>query len=140
VKHSRFAYPDRLKIGCKTEKRPESVAEWLAMMRRALERAPLKPQIEDVPFDGGLVGTTGYDVVRFFERLPPNHAGSTACRKRSTSRPSRCSCSITSRVASPCRTPARNRIDKRCASVVNALRGGLDAAQRGTKFGPPPRA
>ena len=45
------------------------------MMRRALERAPLlKPQIEDVPFDGGLVGTTGYDVVRFFERLPPNHA------------------------------------------------------------------
>ncbi len=68
-------YPDRLKIDGKAEKRPASAAEWLAMMRGALERAPLlKPQIEDVPFDGGLVGTTGYDVVRFFERLPPNHA------------------------------------------------------------------
>ena len=68
-------YPDRLKIDGKTEKRPASAAEWLAMMRSALERAPLlKPQIEDMPFDGGLVGTTGYDVVRFFERLPPNRA------------------------------------------------------------------
>ncbi len=45
------------------------------MMRGALERAPLlKPQIDGIPFDGGLVGTTGYDVVRFFERLPPNRA------------------------------------------------------------------
>ena len=49
--------------------------EWQAMMRGALERAPLlKPQIDGIPFDGGLVGTTGYDVVRFFERLPPNRA------------------------------------------------------------------
>ena len=79
-----------MKIDGKTEKRPENSAEWLAMMRGAMTRAPLlKPQIEGVPFDGGLVGTTGYDVVRFFERLPPNRASWTACRKRCTSRPSR---------------------------------------------------
>ena len=32
----------------------------------------LAPEIEGIPFNGGLVGTTGYDVVRFFERLPPS--------------------------------------------------------------------
>src|SRR5262245_40124151 len=38
-------YPDRLKIDGKAEKRPASAAEWLALMRRALEHAPLlKPQ------------------------------------------------------------------------------------------------
>ena len=68
-------YPDRLTINGKAERRPTNAAEWQAMMRGALERAPLlKPQIDGIPFDGGLVGTTGYDVVRFFERLPPNRA------------------------------------------------------------------
>src|SRR6185436_1551360 len=66
-------YPDRLAIDGKTERRPSTAAEWLALMRRVLDRAPaLQPTIEGIPFNGGLVGTTGYDVVRFFERLPPN--------------------------------------------------------------------
>ena len=68
-------YPDRLAVNGKPEPRPKSLDEWLTLMRGALERAPLlKPQIEGIPFDGGLVGTAGYDVVRFFERLPPNRA------------------------------------------------------------------
>ena len=68
-------HSDRLLIDGKAARRPTNAAEWQTMMRTALERAPLlKPQIEGIPFDGGLVGTTGYDVVRFFERLPPNRA------------------------------------------------------------------
>ena len=38
------------------------------------EPPALKPEIEGIPFNGGLVGTTGYDVVRFFEKLPGNRA------------------------------------------------------------------
>src|SRR5262245_37511846 len=68
-------YRDRLTIDGKPQRRPTDAVEWQTMMRRALERAPLlKPQIDGIPFDGGLVGTTGYDVVRLFERLPPNRA------------------------------------------------------------------
>ena len=67
-------YPDRLTIDGQAAERPANAAEWLALMRSTLERAPtLQPEIDGIPFNGGLVGTTGYDVVRFFERLPPNH-------------------------------------------------------------------
>jgi anthranilate synthase component 1 len=66
-------YADRLMIDGQAAKRPTNAVEWLALMRDALHRAPtLQPEIDDIPFNGGLVGTTGYDVVRFFERLPPN--------------------------------------------------------------------
>src|SRR5215468_10357000 len=48
-------HPDRLTIDGKSAKRPANAPEWLAMMRDALDRAPLlKPQIEGIPFDGGL--------------------------------------------------------------------------------------
>lgn len=56
---------------------PENGTDWLALMRGALRRAPeLEPAIDGIPFNGGLVGAVGYDVVRFFERLPP-HGGAT---------------------------------------------------------------
>ena len=43
-------------------------------VRDALAASPqLNPVIEGIPFAGGLVGATGYDVVRYFERLPDNH-------------------------------------------------------------------
>src|SRR5262249_30640285 len=68
-------YPDGLTANGQPENGPFNAAEWQAMMRSALDRAPLlKPQIDGIPFDGGLVGSTGYDVVRFFEKLPPNRA------------------------------------------------------------------
>ena len=68
-------YPDRLSVNGKAEPRPTNADEWQTMMRSVLERAPLlKPQIEGIPFDGGLVGAAGYDTVRFFERLPANRA------------------------------------------------------------------
>jgi len=130
-------YPDRLKIDGKTEKRPASVAEWLALMRGALERAPLlKPQIEDIPFDGGLVGTTGYDVVRFFERLPPNRAELDGLPQAVYVAPESLLVfdHLTRRVALLHSGSERDRQALR-TSVVNALRGGLDAPQRGSKFG-----
>ena len=55
--------------------RPGNAAQWLALMRDALARSPkLKPEIPGNPFSGGLVGAAGYDIVRYFERLPDNRA------------------------------------------------------------------
>jgi anthranilate synthase component 1 len=68
-------YADRLSVNGQPAPRPSSLPEWLALMRDSLAKAPrLAPAIDGIPFDGGLVGTTGYDVVRYFERLPPNRA------------------------------------------------------------------
>jgi anthranilate synthase component 1 len=52
--------------------RPRNRQDYLAALRRVLEIAP-RPQPDDnLPFAGGLVGVSGYDVVRLFERLPEN--------------------------------------------------------------------
>jgi len=65
-------YEDRIVVDGNPEPRPEGPGAWQSLMRDTLARCPeLKPSIDDIPFDGGLVGTTGYDIVRFFERLPP---------------------------------------------------------------------
>ncbi len=62
---------DGLTIGDKTHPRPESQAEYLAALRQAMEQVPQPlPDVADVPFTGGLVGVSGYDVVRLFESLP----------------------------------------------------------------------
>ena len=51
--------------------RPESQEAYLDALRKALSLAPVpKPDVMDLPFTGGLVGVSGYDVVRLFERLP----------------------------------------------------------------------
>jgi anthranilate synthase component I len=51
--------------------RPPDAAAWLALMRRALAASPrLSPTLEHLPYCGGLVGAAGFDVVRYFERLP----------------------------------------------------------------------
>ena len=55
--------------------RPESGKAWLEILRDALVTSPeLRPAIEGLPFAGGLVGASGYDVVRFFEVLPKNQS------------------------------------------------------------------
>ena len=51
--------------------RPRGREELLAALRNALALAPrLAPTVPDLPFAGGLVGVAGYDLVRYFERLP----------------------------------------------------------------------
>ena len=50
---------------------PADQHEYLDALRQALKNAPApKPEVEGLPFSGGLVGVSGYDVVRLFERLP----------------------------------------------------------------------
>jgi anthranilate synthase component 1 len=131
-------HPDRLTVNGKAEARPANAAEWQTMMRGALERAPLlKPQIDGIPFDGGLVGTTGYDVVRFFERLPPNRAERDGLPQAAYVAPESLLVfdHLTRRVALLHAGDERDRQALRTA-VVKALRGGLDAPDRPGKFSP----
>ena len=68
-------FPDRLLINGAPAPRPTTATGWSAVLRRAMNEAPdLLPKIDGLPFTGGLVGAFGYDVVRYFERLPPNRA------------------------------------------------------------------
>jgi anthranilate synthase component I len=60
-----------LTVDGKTTAAPRSQHELLEALRAALARAPQPmPQIPGVPLPGGLVGVAGYDLVRYFERLP----------------------------------------------------------------------
>jgi anthranilate synthase component 1 len=50
---------------------PQGRAELLECLRKILAETPNPtPKIPGIPFTGGLVGVAGYDIVRFFERLP----------------------------------------------------------------------
>jgi anthranilate synthase component I len=60
-----------LSVGGKLSPAPKSQNELLDALRAALKAAPLpQPNIPGVPLLGGLVGVAGYDLVRYFERLP----------------------------------------------------------------------
>ena len=60
-----------LRVGSDVCERPQNQDDYLDALRAALKRAPVpQPQIEGLPFCGGLVGVSGYDVVRLFEKLP----------------------------------------------------------------------
>ena len=51
--------------------RPANQQQYLDALRGALAQAPRPgPEVDGLPFAGGLVGVSGYDVVRLFERLP----------------------------------------------------------------------
>src|SRR6185295_9655986 len=131
-------HPDGLRIDGKTERRPTTAAEWLALMRRVLDRAPaLQPTIEGIPFNGGLVGTTGYDVVRFFERLPPNKRELAGLPQGVYVAPESLLVfdHLTRRVAllHAGSESERQALRKR---VVQALRGGLDAPDHQGDFTP----
>lgn len=64
---------DGFRAGDTTLPRPASQEDYLAGLRQALGQVPRPlPEVEGLPFSGGLVGVSGYDVVRLFERLPQN--------------------------------------------------------------------
>lgn len=54
---------------------PTSQQTLLDGFRQALQLVPELRPAADLPFVGGLVGVAGYDLVRFFERLPVMGAG-----------------------------------------------------------------
>ena len=61
---------ESLRIDGKAEARPVNQQQYLDALRRALEIAPRPQPSSGLPFAGGLVGVSGYDVVRLFEKLP----------------------------------------------------------------------
>ena len=62
---------DGLRVGSDVRERPQNKDGYLDALRAACKRAPVpQPEIEGLPFCGGLVGVSGYDVVRLFEKLP----------------------------------------------------------------------
>ena len=62
---------DGFSVDGESRPRPATQDEYLGALRAALARAPRPgPEVEGLPFSGGLVGVSGYDVVRLFERLP----------------------------------------------------------------------
>jgi anthranilate synthase component 1 len=127
---------DDLLINGVSAARPQNAAEWLQLMRDSLRKAPeLKPAIEGVPFNGGLVGATGYDVVRFFERLPPNHAELPGLPHASFVAPESLLVfdHLTRRVALLHAGPESERQALR-AEVIRALRGGVDGIDRRGRF------
>ena len=64
---------DGLTVDGNKRPRPTTQQEYLDALREAMTLAPRpKPEVEEVPFTGGLVGVSGYDVVRLFEYLPQN--------------------------------------------------------------------
>ena len=53
--------------------KPSNKKEYLDALRDIMNSSPkLKPTIDEVPFSGGLVGVSGYDIVRLFEKIPSN--------------------------------------------------------------------
>ncbi len=63
--------PEGLMVNGTLKARPESKEALLDELRALLELSPqLQPDVDDLPFHGGLVGVLGYDIVRYFERLP----------------------------------------------------------------------
>jgi anthranilate synthase component 1 len=64
--------PDALRVNGSVCPYPRSQLEYLDRLRAALGRTPRpRPSVLGLPFSGGLVGVSGYDVVRLFEKLPP---------------------------------------------------------------------
>src|SRR5210317_624866 len=59
-----------LQVNGESRARPRSQQEYLDALREALLLAPRPQPADDLPFAGGLVGVSGYDVVRLFEKLP----------------------------------------------------------------------
>ncbi len=61
-----------LTIAGKSRARPTDQHQYLDALREVLRLAPRPMPDDDLPFAGGLVGVSGYDVVRLFEKLPQN--------------------------------------------------------------------
>ena len=121
-------YSDRLLIGGSAAPRPSSAEEWSTVLRRVMNDAPdLLPLIEGLPFTGGLVGAFGYDVVRYYERLPPNRAELAGLPQAALVAPASVLVfdHLTRRVALLHSGSEKERRQLR-QEVIHALRGGID--------------
>ena len=125
-------------IGDEVVERPQNQAEYLNLLRSALAAAPEpKPFVEGLPFSGGLVGVSGYDVVRLFERLPMNTAPQRAIPEAAFTAPSSALVfdHLTRRVALLHDGPDAEREALR-KKVIKLLRGAIPSNGDSTKTSP----
>ncbi|HEU4619622.1 MAG TPA: anthranilate synthase component I family protein [Gammaproteobacteria bacterium] len=130
--------PDGVVRNGASEPRPASRDDWLSLMRGALAASPkLNPAIPGLPFSGGLVGAAGYDVVRYFERLPPHRAALDGLPVAAFVAPESLLVfdHLTRRVAL---LHAGSEHDRKAlrAEVVKALCGGIEGVGARGKFSP----
>jgi anthranilate synthase component 1 len=133
-------YPDRIVTDGQSAERPTGPGSWQELMRKTLSMCPeLSPAIDEIPFNGGLVGATGYDIVRYFEKLPvsssthPDQPQAVYVAPKSLVVFDH----LTRRVALLHSGPEAERQALR-ADVIRALRGGVTPSPFGTLGGTSP--
>ncbi len=122
---------DSLTIDGNREARPTNQQQYLDALRRAFAVAP-RPQPDDgLPFAGGLVGVSGYDVVRLFEKLPAQAQKQAAIPDAAFMAPASLLVfdHLTRRVALLHDGPETERQQLR-AEVIQLLRGAVPAAPK----------
>jgi len=129
---------DKVVIDGQAQARPTDTAQWLKLMRETLSKSPaLEPAIEGLPFTGGLVGATGYDIVRYIERLPDNQSELADLPQGAYVAPASLLVfdHLTRRVALLHSGSEQERLALR-REVIQALRGGVDATAANGRFSP----
>jgi anthranilate synthase component 1 len=117
--------------------RPTDQHEYLNALRDALSRAPRPMPADDLPFAGGLVGVSGYDVVRLFEKLPQNTVPQTSVPDAAFVAPASLLVfdHLTRRVALLHDGPEQERRALR-AEVIEKLRGPIPEPVTDVSIGP----
>ena len=130
---------ERLRLNGHETERPENGAAWLEILRGALAESPeLTPTIKGLPFSGGLVGAAGYDLVRYFEKLPANHSEPKALPLAALVAPrSLLIFDHLTRRAALLHSGSDGERDALRAEIIKALRGGIqESMQPGEGFSP----
>lgn len=73
----RLSAEDGLVVNGEVQERPTSKQALLDALRSLQQQAPVLGADAEIPFRGGLVGVMGYDIVRYFEKLPLSTAKKT---------------------------------------------------------------
>jgi anthranilate synthase component 1 len=139
ARYSFLGFGDALEvIDGDSRPRPETRDDYLGALRDALARAPRPgPEVEGLPFSGGLVGVSGYDVVRLFERLPRDTAAQKNVPDAAFSAPTSFLVfdHLTRRVALLHDGPDAERQALR-REVIDRLRGPVPAARTDVEISP----
>ena len=111
---------------------------YLGALRDALAQAPRPQPADGLPFSGGLVGVSGYDVVRLFERLPQDTEKQTQVPDAAFVAPSSLLVfdHLTRRVALLHDGPETERQALR-KEVIGLLRGPVPTRRNGFSFAEP---
>ncbi len=128
-----------LRIGSERRPIPASQTELLNALRGALASAPQPaPHLPGVPLLGGLVGVGGYDLVRYFERLPERarSAEDTPDAHYVAPRSLLVFDHLTRGVALLHAGPEAERLALR-KEVIAALRGPIPVSGKRARFSPP---